>query len=145
MIRLSNHRPGPGPIHPHLTDSIKRLEKKDVESDSTQNSESKPSDITRRLNSSFFTKQQRNICTTAVPALLQVNGWLRAYLMFCCRFTLNFEWNSLTSWDVLNYTREKTKEKRYFPPQLRLRSLIYYILKSSLCWIFLLSPVFNLH
>lgn len=28
MIRLSNHRPGLGPIHPHLTDSIKRLEKK---------------------------------------------------------------------------------------------------------------------
>ena len=25
MIRLSNHRPDLGPIHPHLADSIKRL------------------------------------------------------------------------------------------------------------------------
>lgn len=72
-IRLSNHKPDLCPIHSHLKDSIKMLralKNKKVGSDSTQNWESKPSDNTRRLNSSFFTKQPRNIYTNAAQALL---------------------------------------------------------------------------
>lgn len=73
MIRISNHRPDLGPIHPHLTDSIKRFaqRKKMVMPDSTQNWESKSFDIAGRLTSSFFTKQEgKNIYTIAAQALL---------------------------------------------------------------------------
>lgn len=80
---------------------------KNAAPDSTQNRVSKLSDIARRLNSSFFTKQGENIYTIAAQALSEVNGWLRAYLMFRYRFTLNFEWND----NIMKLIKLKRKER----------------------------------